>query len=94
MTIRNKTVYSIDATELDKSNWTRYMNCSEHFTKNDNVNSFKLKNKEMVFINGKYKSLEGYIVFYASRDIEKEELCYYYGDAYYKLLSSCKSIDS
>ena len=88
MTIRNKTVYSIDATQLDKSNWTRYMNCSGHFTKDENVNSFKLKNKEKVLINGEYKSLEGYIVFYTSRDIEKgEELCYYYGDAYYKLLS-------
>ena len=47
--------------------------------------------EEKVLINGKYKSLEGYIVFYASRDIEKgEELCYYYGDAYYKLFNKSK----
>ena len=95
MTLRNKTIYSINATELSKSNWTRFMNCSGHFTKDENVLSFKLKNKEMVLINNEYKSLEGYIVFYASRDIEKgEELCYYYGDAYYKLLSSVSKFNS
>ena len=88
MTIHGGKIYSINATKLDKSNWTRYMNCAKKDSEGENVTSFKLKNKDPVCIRGTYKSIEGYIVFYASRNIQKgEELCYYYGDAYYKLLN-------
>ena len=84
--INNKTV-SIDATDINYSNWTRYMNCSIN-KENENIISYKLQNKEKYLIKNQYKSLQGYIVFYANRDIKKgEELLYYYGDYYAKLMN-------
>ena len=84
--IRNNNMVAIDATNVDKSNWTRYMNCSTS-KDNENVTSYFLNNRETYHINNQIQSLEGYIVFYANRDIKKgEELLYYYGDDYAKIL--------
>ena len=67
---------SIDASDINYSNWTRYMNCSTNKS-NENVNSYILTNN----------NYNGYIVFYANRDIKKdEELLYFYGNMYGKLL--------
>jgi len=83
---RNGDIISIDANNINYSNWARYMNCSTNIT-NENVASFFLTNKEIYKIKQQYKNYEGYIVFYANRNIKKgEELLYYYGDAYAKLL--------
>ena len=79
-------MFSIDASDIKKSNWTRYMNCSTN-RENENVMASRLNNKEIYEINGKKTSVEGYIVFYAGRDIKKgEELLYNYGDDYMKLM--------
>ena len=82
-------LFSICASDLKKSNWTRYMNCCSPDKKNENVESSRLTNKELYQLGTqKPKSIEGYIVFYAKRDIKKgEELLYYYGDDYSKLLN-------
>lgn len=79
-------LFSIDAENPKKSNWTRYMNCSTN-GKNENVMSSRLTNKEVYEVNGAPLSVEGYIVFYAGRDIKKgEELLYHYGDEYMTLM--------
>lgn len=85
--IRNEEIISIDATKKTQSNWTRYMNCSnQHQT--ENVTCFYLTNKEDYIKNNKKVNLEGYIVFYSNRDIQKgEELLYYYGDNYAEMLN-------
>ena len=71
--------FSIDASSLNQSNWTRYMNCSLSPSQ-ENVTSYVLKQPQ---------ELEGYIVFYANRDIEKgEELMYDYGSQYKSKLNS------
>jgi len=83
---RNNKLFSIDATNINYSNWTRYMNCSTNM-ENENISSYFLKNENIYNINGILKSIEGYIVFYAKRDIMKnEELLYYYGTFFAKLL--------
>tara|TARA_B100001250_G_C19648616_1_gene721578 strand:+ start:215 stop:682 length:468 start_codon:yes stop_codon:yes gene_type:complete len=77
---------AIDASDLHYSNWTRWMNCSTS-NQNENVDSYYLTNRESVSINSTTQTLEGYIVFYANRDINPgEELLYYYGDYYATLL--------
>jgi SET domain-containing protein len=79
-------LFSIDASDPKKSNWTRYMNCSTN-PNNENVMSSRLSNKEIYEIQGEPVSIEGYIAFYAGRDIKKgEELLYHYGNDYMKLL--------
>ena len=61
----------VDASDLERSNWTRYMNCARNF------------NEENVY----FKDEDGKINFYALRDIEPgEELLFYYGDAYAEML--------
>lgn len=80
--------FAIDASQISKSNWTRYMNCSLNSSE-ENVKSYYLTNPEIYTINQQPKSLEGYIVFYANRDINKgEELMYYYGDQYVSKLQN------
>ena len=64
------------------------MNCSLNSSE-ENVKSYYLTNPEIYTINQQPKSLEGYIVFYADRDINKgEELMYYYGDQYVSKLQN------
>ena len=84
---RNNDILSINASDKNKSNWTRYMNCSIS-NQTENVNSYFLTNKENYLREDKKLNLEGYIIFYSNRDIEKnEELMYYYGDAYADLMN-------
>tara|TARA_B100000674_G_C37969776_1_gene976368 strand:- start:579 stop:1043 length:465 start_codon:yes stop_codon:yes gene_type:complete len=84
---RNNNVVSIDASDINYSNWTRYMNCSFSH-QSENVTPFFLTNKEHYIKNTQTINLEGYIVFYAKKDIQPgQELLYYYGDAYAKLLN-------
>ena len=84
---RNNDILSINASDKNKSNWTRYMNCSIN-NQTENVNSYFLTNKENYIRGDKKLNLEGYIIFYSNRDIEKnEELMYYYGDAYADLMN-------
>ena len=84
---KNNNIISIDASDINHSNWTRYMNCS--INKNtENVNSYFLTNKENYMRGDKTLNLEGYIIFYTNRDIKKgEELMYYYGNAYADLMN-------
>jgi len=88
-TTRESETVSIDAGDPKYSNWTRYMNCSVSH-ESENVTSYFLTNTTPVCISTHPQpiSLEGYIVFYANRDIKVgEELLYYYGDYYANLLS-------
>ena len=69
----NKDIY-IDALPKNKSNWTRYMNCSLN-EKEENVIVIKLENED--------STLDGLILFYAKRNINlDEELLYDYGETY------------
>ena len=84
---KNDKIITFDASKQDKSNWTRYMNCSINI-ETENVSSYFLRNKEDYFKKGIKINLEGYIVFYTNRKIKKgEELMYYYGDYYASLLN-------
>ena len=84
---KKNNVISIDASDINQSNWTRYMNCS--INKNtENVKSYFLTNKENYMRGNNTLNLEGYIIFYTNRDIKKgEELMYYYGNAYADLMN-------
>lgn len=84
---RFNNIISIDASDKDKSNWTRYMNCSIN-DKTENVTSYFLTNKEEYIRNNDKINMEGYIVFYSNRDIKGgEELMYHYGVAYANILN-------
>ena len=84
---KNNNIISIDASDINHSNWTRYMNCSID-KKTENVKSYFLTNKENYVTKSGKINLEGYIVFYSNREIKKgEELMYYYGDAYADLMN-------
>ncbi len=86
--IKENKLISIDATDIEQSNWTRYMNCSLN-DKSENVTSYFLTNNQTYLKNNQPINLEGYIVFYANRDIEKhEELMYNYGEEYVDILKS------
>ena len=64
------------------------MNCSLD-DKSENVTSYFLTNNQTYLKNNQPINLEGYIVFYANRDIEKhEELMYNYGEEYVDILKS------
>jgi len=83
---RNNKLIFIDASDLNYSNWTRYMNCSSN-KKNDNIMVIRCENKEIYFLNNKTYYLEGYMMFYTKRDIkEGEELLFDYGSEFKKLL--------
>ncbi len=84
---RSNNIISIDASDKDKSNWTRYMNCSIN-DKTENVKSYFLTNKEEYIRNNDKINMEGYIVFYSNREIKKgEELMYHYGSSYANILN-------
>ena len=84
---KDNNIISIDASDINYSNWTRYMNCSID-KETENVNSYFLTNKENYVTKSGKINLEGYIVFYSNREIKKgEELMYYYGDAYADLMN-------
>jgi len=81
----------IDAIDVNKSNWTRFMNCALA-EQDENVCVMKNKCSETTdYFNGDGKKIEldGAIVFFACVDIAAgEELLYNYGERYKnKLLS-------
>ena len=92
--IFNSNRFIIDAYDIEKSNYTRFINCSSsnedekenvmvirYASKNTNSSVFTTK-------NGKQIDIEGYIFFFAKRHIEEgEELLFNYGDSYRKKLS-------
>ena len=82
--------YIIDGSFLEKSNWTRYMNCSCN-KEDENVFSIKCENEEVYSVENHDQfetsinniCLNGKIVFYTSRAIETgEELMFDYGENY------------
>jgi len=82
--------FVIDGIDIEKSNFSRYMNCCY----NENIeNIFAINNKtngeNTKYINsiGKEINIDGYIFFYAKRDITKgEELLFNYGSEYQEKL--------
>lgn len=90
-TIINNTECYIDGQDINKSNWTRFMNCSTKKNINgENVICIRLHNDMYVKNrNNDNVSLLGKICFFANRDIKKgEELLFNYGDEYAKILDS------
>lgn len=90
---RSNKNFVIDAYDLEKSNYTRFINCSSNNEdKKENVigrRYVKNNNQSSIFSThaGKQIDIEGYIFFFAKRDIEEgEELLYNYGDSYRKKL--------
>ena len=77
----------IDGSNIEYSNWTRFMNCSYDIF-SENVLAIKCQNTETYFNNKNEKiSLNGIICFFADRDIEEgEELLYDYGIDYRNVL--------
>lgn len=88
----NKNVI-IDGYDLEKSNYTRFINCcSSNEDEKENVIGIRYvkdNNKSSIFSTktGKQIDIEGYIFFFANCDIEEgEELLFNYGDSYRKKL--------
>ena len=87
----NKT-FIIDGSNIEKSNYTRFINCSSsNEIEKENVMGVRYTDttESILFTTntGKQIDIEGYIFFYASRDIEEgEELLFNYGDSYRKKL--------
>jgi len=83
--------FIIDAYDINKSNYTRFINCSSS-NEDENVMGIRYASNNTnssVFTtkNGKQIDIEGYIFFFAKRQIEEgEELLYNYGDSYRKKL--------
>jgi len=82
--------FTIDASSIEKSNYTRFINCcSANY--NENLVGIRYTPSEGSSVyrtrTGKQIDIDGYIFFYATRDIEQgEELYYDYGEAYRKKL--------
>ena len=82
----------MDAIDMEKSNYTRFLNCcssSQVGTENVYTIRYTDETKPSVFTtsNGKQIDIQGYIFMYAARDIEEgEELMYNYGEKYRKKL--------
>jgi SET domain-containing protein len=86
---RTKT-FSIDGTNIERSNYTRFINCS---SANEPENVLAARHRdatgESIFVakSGKQIDIDGYIFFFAARDIEPgEELLFDYGIGYRKRL--------
>lgn len=78
--------FTIDASSLDKSNYTRFINCCST-SYPENVVGIRYTQVEGASVYrtrlGKQIDIDGYIFFYATREIEPgEELYYDYGMAY------------
>ena len=82
--------FSIDGANIETSNYTRFINCS---SANDPENVIAARHRDAtgasVFVakSGKQIDIDGYIFFFAARDIEPgEELLFDYGVRYRKKL--------
>lgn len=82
--------FFLEALDIEKSNFARYMNCCYNENiENVIVMSNKTNGENTKYINstGKEINIDGYIFFYAKRDIQKgEELLYNYGPEYQEKL--------
>lgn len=80
--------YIINAESLEKSNWTRFINCSdsEH---EQNIVPIRCNNTEIYSTSShRHLCMNGYIMFYALKDIsEGSELFFDYGNDYKKKLN-------
>ena len=87
-TIINDEKKLIDGKDLCKSNWTRFMNSSLDNDKIENIVAIRCNNKDnYIKSNGEIICLNGYIIFYAKRDIKvREELLFSYGENYNNVL--------
>lgn len=86
---RTKT-FSIDGTNLETSNYTRFINCSSA-NEPENVVAARHRDAsgESIYVTkyGKQIDIDGYIFFFTARDIEPgEELLFDYGVSYRKKL--------
>jgi len=81
----------IDALDVTKSNFARFMNCCyNNDVENVLVITYVNPEKSCVFtkINGEQVDIKNYLFFYAKRNIPKgEELLYDYGEKYREKLS-------
>ena len=85
---RTKT-FSIDGTNLETSNYTRFINCAGIGTENVVAVRHRDATGASVYVkqDGKQIDIDGYIFLFAVRDIEPgEELLYDYGVGYRKKL--------
>ena len=90
-TSKNRTnTFSIDGANIETSNYTRFINCS---SANETANLMVVRHRDAtgasVFVTaaGKQIDIDGYIFFFAARNIEPgEELLFDYGVNYRKKL--------
>lgn len=88
-TIISNKKYKIDANDITKSNWTRFINCSYN-NKVENVMTISTRDKNVYVRQSDKKEivLDGYVLFYSKRDINiGEELLFNYGTPYLKQLN-------
>ena len=80
-----KGLFRIDAYDLEKSNFTRFMNCCNS-RENENIQAIRYeldKDSSFTRLDNTVIDIDGYIFFFAKKDIKKdEELLYDYGEAY------------
>lgn len=78
----------INALDLETSNWTRFMNCALN-PDDENVLCIRhiTKDTSVYINNGRTINIDGYILFFANKDIEiGDELLYNYGEGYKRVL--------
>jgi len=77
--------FSIDGTNIETSNYTRFINCAAIGTENVVAVRHRDATGASVYVkqDGKQIDIDGYIFFFAARDIEPgEELLFDYGVGY------------
>ena len=80
-------LFTIDGTNLETSNYTRFINCAAIGTENVVAVRHRDATGESIYVtkHGKQIDIDGYIFLFAARDIEPgEELLYDYGFNYRK----------
>lgn len=82
---RKKGQFRIDAYDIEKSNFTRFMNCCNS-RENENIQAIRYeldKDSSFTRLDNTVIDIDGYIFFFAKKDIKKdEELLYDYGEVY------------
>lgn len=82
---RKKGQFRIDAYDIEKSNFTRFMNCCNS-RDNENIQAIRYeldKDSSFTRLDNTVIDIDGYIFFFAKKDIKKgEELLYDYGEVY------------
>ena len=82
---RKKGQFRIDAYDMEKSNFARFMNCCNS-RENENIQPIRFVDDKRTLFTRLDKTVidvDGYIFFFAKKDIKKdEELLYDYGEVY------------